>query len=222
MVDDMLSGGHSPQMCRTIESTRPGMNDSLERSRGVREQYVAPLYLSLLHANFAHRRPYFEGHSDTERVAVCTRIARAATTISDEQIAELLSEPDWRGRLVAGWFVGLSRRVSFIDRIASLLLASQQTYAGQGYCIALALIGNDECRKYLRNYLSQYLPIQGRFYDQEWAIGALAYIEGIRPQEFLLPELWAEAQGRMNPSDAIERFSELVAHLDNNHMRVVA
>jgi Family of unknown function (DUF6000) len=110
----------------------------------------------------------------------------------------------------------------FVNQIAALLLASEMTYAGQGFCVALGLIGGDECRNHLRAYLSRYLPLRGRFYDQQWAIGALAYIEGDQPEEYLLPELWADAQTRMNPSDSIQKFSELVSYLDQHRMRVVA
>jgi hypothetical protein len=121
--------------------------------------------------------------------------------------------------LVAGWLVGLSKRAAFVDEIAALLLASEQTYASQGYCVALALIGNDKCRKYLRAYLSKYLPFSGRFYDQEWAIGALAHIEHAAPEEYLLPKLWADGDRHMHPSAAIERFSALIAYLNAKHIQ---
>lgn len=199
------------------------MSTFLENTRAVREQFVRPVYLSLLHANFAwHTELHMRGQSEADVAAIRARIARGAREISDEQIAQLLADREWRGRLVAAWFVGLSRRLAFIDQIGALLLASELTYSGQGFCVALGLIGGDACRNHLREYLSQYLPLRGRFYDQEWAIGALAHIERTRPEEYLLTELWADERNRMNPSGAIQRFSELVAYLDRHQMRVVA
>jgi hypothetical protein len=198
----------------------------LEETRAIREEFVRPIYLSLLHANFARRSvagPPPLGRPESELSAIRAQIVVAAKTISDEQLKKLLSIREWRGRLVAGWLVGLSKRAAFVDEIADILLASEMVYAGQGYCVALGLIGDDKCRNHLRAYLSKYLPLSGRFYDQQWAIGALVHIELNSPDEFLLPELWVDGDRHMipPPSQAIQRFSELVDYLNLNQMRVV-
>ncbi len=188
-------------------------------------QFVAPLYLHLLNANFAWRsaiHPHLATRSEDECAIIRDQISAAARHISDEQIRALLTDRGWRNRLVAGWLVGLSKRADFVDEIAGLLLASEQAYAGQGYCIALGLIGDDKCRKHLRAYLSKYLPLCGRFYDQEWAIGALAHIEGTPPEEVLLPDLWTDGDRHMHPSDAIQRFKALVEYMNGKRMRIVA
>jgi hypothetical protein len=195
----------------------------LEDTRALREEFVRPLYMSLLDANFTRRMnlgAHQMGRTENDLSTVRAQIVVAAKTISDEQIRSLLSIPEWRGRLVAGWLVGLSMRTAFVEEIAELLLASKLVYAGQGYCVALGLIGDDICRKYLREYLSKYLPLLGRFYDQEWVIGALAHIERNPPKEFLLSELWIDGNRRMNPLEAIQSFSELVAYLNVNQMRI--
>jgi hypothetical protein len=91
------------------------MSNFLEKTRDVREQFVRPVYLSLLHANFARRTDLVlrqMGHSETDLAAIRTDIVTGARVVTDEQIAELLSDREWRGRLVAGWFVGLSKRVA--------------------------------------------------------------------------------------------------------------
>jgi hypothetical protein len=197
--------------------------NSLERSRAVREEFVKPLYLRLLHANFT--RPATTGSpeqgAEGEMTAVRTQIVSAARVISYEQIHALLSDREWRGRLVAGWLVGLSMRTDFIDPIADLLLASKQPYSGQGFCVALGLIGNDKSRQYLREYLAKYLPLDGRFYDQDWAIGALTHIEKKSPQEFLAQELWTEGERTMDSSQGIARFASLVEFIDAHRMRIV-
>src|SRR5579863_1545390 len=195
-------------------SREPVMTAPFEKTHAVREQFVRPVYLELLHANFTRRTGVqlrLTGREDNEIANIRARIATNAKMVSDGQIEELLAEREWRGRLSAGWYVGLSKRIAFADRIAALLLDSELTYAGQGFCVALGLIGSDNCRRYLRAYLSKYLPLQGRFYDQQWAIGALAYIERTQPEEYLLPELWAEGHN-WNPLDAIQRFSDMVGY----------
>jgi len=93
------------------------------------------------------------------------------------------------------------------------LLASELTYAGQGYCVAMGLIGGFTCQCHLRDYLNKYLPLRGRFYDQTWAIGALAQIEGSPPRDFLEPTLWTDRKGRLDPGAAIKRFQDLVDYL---------
>lgn len=199
------------------------MTTPFEKAHAAREQFVKPVYLDLLHANFAREtgvKLCLTGHSENEMTAIRAQIVTSARTISDRQIEELLAEREWRGRLAAAWYVGLSKRAVFTDEIAALLLASELTYAGQGFCVALGLIGSHECRKHLRAYLSKYLPLQGRFYDQQWAIGALAYVERTQPKEYLLPELWAEAQN-WDPLNAIQRFSDMAGYLDHHQMRVV-
>jgi hypothetical protein len=199
------------------------IRERFERNRGVCEQFVVPIYRSLLNANFTRppRDADLGGRTEQERDAICAQIVTAAKAISDEQIAALLSGPGWRERLVAGWLAGLSKRRSFVETIGGLLHASQQTYAGQGYCVALGLIGDSECRGYLREYLSKYLPLNGRFYDQHWAIGALTHLEGSAPEELLAPELWTSGSRSIDPLAWIESFAGLVELLDKHDMRVV-
>lgn len=178
----------------------------LDETRALREQFVRPLYLSLLHANFIQRPT-----GDPEIIR--SQIATAASVISDEQISRLLMTREWRGRLVAGWCVGLSGRVAFVDEIAALLIESSQTYAGQGYCFALGLIGDDRCRVHLQRYLSEYLPLRGRIYDQLWAIGALAHIDEKLSAQFLAPELWTSDRSVLDPAKGIRMFREIVEYL---------
>src|SRR5215831_10885713 len=127
----------------------------------LRDAFVRPLYLRLLHGNFARL-------SEADGEGFRRAAASAASSISDKQIRRLLTEREWRGRLCAAWFIGLSNRVSFIRLIAEMLLASEMGYAGQGYCAALGLIGGDESARFLRSYLEAYLPLRGRIYDQDW------------------------------------------------------
>ena len=183
----------------------------LEETRLLREQFVKPLCLSLLHANLIRRTA---GESEIIRF----QLIETARMISNEQISSLLKVREWRGRLVAGWCIGLSGRVAFVDEIAKLLIESQMTYAGQGYCVALGLIGDDRCRSHLQSYLSVYLPLRGRIYDQLWAIGALVHIDEKLSEQFLAPELWTSDGSGLDPVKGIRQFRELVAYLAHHGM----
>jgi hypothetical protein len=176
----------------------------------LRASFVRPFYLSLLHGNFT------DGTVPKNK-DLPSQLAGAAKAISDEEIDCLLAEREWRGRLTAAWLAGLSRRSKFVAPIVGLLMASELVYAGQGYCVALGLIGNDECVGGLRSYLRKYLPLNGRFYDQHWALGALAHIEGYPPNEFLDSVLWAEANDD-RALDGVRRFQEIVLYLRRHHM----
>jgi len=130
-------------------------------SATIEARLVNPFYLSLLNGNFVE-----------EDANIATRAAEAARAASDLEIERLLAKPDWRGRLCAAWFIGLSRRAHFVPRIGDLL-ARDTTYAGQGYCAALGLIGTQECVGHLNFYLES-----GREDLRSWVIDALAQIEG--------------------------------------------
>jgi hypothetical protein len=170
----------------------------------VREEFVRPFYLKLLQGNFAHQDEGGEFNS---------QLASAASAISDDQLSRLLAEKEWRGRLCAGWLVGLSGRATFVTSIGEKLLASEVAYAGQGYCAALGLIGGKQSAEPLRAYLGRYLPLAGRFYDQDWALGALANIEGAPPAEFLAPDLWRDSKGKMDWKEGLEAFGAVVSHV---------
>lgn len=176
----------------------------------LRDTFVRPFYLGLLHGNLIHFDKY-------KISAFSTELQAAATSISDEQLGHLLNL-SWHGRLCAGWFIGLTKRASFVRLIGEMLLASESVFAGQGYCVALGLIDDKECARLLHAYLRTYLPPNGRFYDQDWAIGALAHIEGSPPREYLRQELWRDGDQIIDPAQGIETFQEIVAYLRQYRM----
>src|SRR5262249_9037122 len=141
------------------------------------------------------------------------QIAQAARNIKDDDLEALLNVPEWRGRISAAWFIGLRRRSTFVPKIGDLLFKSELVYAGNGYCVALGLIGSAEFKTHLRNYLFEYLPLRGRRYNQDWAIGALSYIEGSAPKEFLEQSLWTEESFRIDPNAGINRFAEVANYV---------
>lgn len=84
----------------------------------LRDVFVRPYYLSLLHANFMG--------VNKDDAAFPARVAEAAATISDQEIEYLLRSSGWRERLVAGWFAGLTNRSSFASRLESYFLPARK------------------------------------------------------------------------------------------------
>ncbi|QFZ71880.1 hypothetical protein GFH48_00010 [Streptomyces fagopyri] len=144
-------------------------------------------YLDLLHGNF--RRLPAE-----ERTRFLQALGLDSRSVTDAEL-EFMLQPNWRSRITAAWMIGLDRREQFREPIGELLLASELTYAGQGYCIALALLGTPADAALLSAYLDRYLRRPECRYDQEWALGALLHLDHALDTEhaagFLKPEgLW--------------------------------
>lgn len=185
------------------------MQDDPSELDSIFNRYVipcgVPVYLSLLHGNLM-------SHEAKQAVGLPQLIAASAKEITDVQLTRLLVEREWRGRLTAAWYIALTRRANFVERITASLLASEQCFAGQGYCLALGLIGGKQCEEGLRAYLTKYLPPR-LLYDQQWAIGALAHVNCAPPSEFLEPSLWKMDKGEMDPARGIKFFADLVTYL---------
>jgi Family of unknown function (DUF6000) len=130
-----------------------------------------PRYMWLLHGNFTTK-------DKAQRTPFLRQLAGAARQISDGELATLLGG-EWRSRLTAAWLIGLDRREQFRDQIGERLLASQDVYAGQGYCVSLARLATAADASPLAAYLDAYLPQLDKRYDQDWALGALLHLDVI-------------------------------------------
>nr|WP_062335055.1 DUF6000 family protein [Herbidospora sakaeratensis] len=114
---------------------------------------------------------------DHEAIRFGRALAKDARRITDHELGVLL-DGEWRARLTAAWLIALERRVLFRDRLAVLLLESELVYAGAGYCVALARLGEAEDAGILCAYLDRYLPQTEKRYNQPHALGALLYLDG--------------------------------------------
>ena len=148
--------------------------DDVELTAAIR-RYVNPetgnieRYGWLLHGNFMRM-------DKAARTTFLRQLARSARQASDHELATLL-DSEWRSRLTASWLIGFGCREQFRGRIGELLLASELTYAGQGYCLALARFAATADAELLAAYLDTYLPQSGKRYDQPWALGALLHLD---------------------------------------------
>jgi hypothetical protein len=172
----------------------------------ISERWVSPVYLRLLHGNFRHLL-LAEELSDKRSQEILT-FRRCVAEVTPEIVTILLRQPEWRARLVGGWYAGLRGWRQFRDELGTLLVESRLCFAGQGYCAALACCADAASAEYLRRYLEVWLPQTDRDYDQHWALPALAWIDrrlGTQhAADYLAPgglwDQWAAASGHEGPA----------------------
>lgn len=111
-----------------------------------------------------------------ERATFLRELGCDAQQITDLEL-ELLLRPNWRYRTVAGWVIGLDRRERFRRRIGELLMASELTYAYEGYCIALGMLGTHDDAALLSAWLNRHLRLPECRYDQPRAPGILRHLD---------------------------------------------
>jgi len=168
--------------------------------------------MRLLHANFLNE-------SETERQQFAHLFLDAATRIPGPELDRWLCST-WRESLTAAWIIGLTRAREYHDGIREKLLASSTFFAGQGFCFAMARFETPAAAEALCEYLDHYLPVEDREYDQEWAIGALAWLDGRlgsqRAGVFVEDsQLWSvtfggRRIGSLNPSRGIDKMREVM------------
>lgn len=147
--------------------------DDAELMTAIRRYVIGPgnvaRYLKLLGGNFM-------AMDEAQRALFLQQLAQSARQASDHDLTMLL-DSDWRPRLTASWLIELARHDQFRERIGDLLLASEVTYAGQGYCLALARFATAADGELLTAYLDAYLQQPDKRYDQHWALGALLHVD---------------------------------------------
>lgn len=198
-------------------SVRIPTNDDPELMTAIRRYVSTPdgpvrRYLKLLHGNFT-------ALPDPERTAFRHALIDDAEHITDQDLSTLL-DSEWRSRITAAWLIAADRRHSFRERVGDLLLASELTYSGQGYCIALARLGTTTDAEILTAYLDHYLRRPDCRYDQPWALGALMHLDQqlgcSYAADLIAPNgLWDSWAGDMpGPQDQRRRTADLCSELD--------
>ncbi len=104
-------------------------------------------------------------------------LATAWQEIDESLALRLLSEFNWRPRLVGAYFVALKRMNEHEDLVGRLLLRSDVCDAGRGYCLALARLGTPAGLDYIKRYLDYYLTRTELWFEQSDAMAALAYFD---------------------------------------------
>lgn len=154
------------------------------------QRWVSPFYLKILHGNYAARRVTDESREQFNSEA------RSALKAITPDIAATLIGGYWREAITGSWFAGLKRFEECREPIGELLLASKTCYAGQSHAFAMACFADDVSAQYLTRYLDTYLRRKECYYDQNWAMPALMWIDHVRATNhadvFLAPDgLWS-------------------------------
>lgn len=109
--------------------------------------------------------------------AIEAGLAPQLSEITPSLVLELLSQFNWRPRLMGAVFVALRRFEELEELIGRLLLRSDVCYAGRGYCVALARLNTPTSAGWLREYLGYYLTRPELWFDQADAMAALLYLD---------------------------------------------
>ena len=131
------------------------------------EKWVKPLYFGL-------NKPHVENF-----------VRQHKSLITDDLIIQLLERYDWRPRKTAAYLCALTGRISFLDQMGRLLLRSDVCCAGSTYCMALAEFNTSESIYFLTQYLDYYLTKTDLWFDQNCAMGAVAYLDKINSTRIL-------------------------------------
>ncbi|WP_425395919.1 DUF6000 family protein [Aeoliella sp.] len=153
------------------------------------DKWVSPFYPNILHGNYTSDREVGQ-----KREQFNANVRAALESITPEIAARLIGDA-WREAITGSWLAGLKPLVKCRDLIGEVLLASRSCYQGQSHAFAMACFADDASIDYLKQYLNTYLRQIDCYYDQDWAMPALMWIDGRRgtnhAEEFLAPGgLW--------------------------------
>jgi hypothetical protein len=126
------------------------------------DKWVAPFYMSRLWG------------ADEQ---VISSFMTAAKEIDPDIVSKLLGDFDWRARICGAYLAAVKNYKQFEDIIGKHLLKSEVSYAGAGYCLALAIFETDNAKNYLKTYLEYYLDRNDLWFDQADAFCAIEYLD---------------------------------------------
>jgi hypothetical protein len=138
----------------------------------------------------------------------------------------LLGYFNWRPRLVGAYLAALKELRSLTQLIGHLLLRSDVCYAGRGYCVALAQFSTPESTGFLLEYLAYYLTKHDLWFDQNYAMGAIGYLDsrnGTNNLESMMPKWTAFVANKpyWDLQKSLTQFEGLMAKLDAVSARCV-
>lgn len=173
---------------------------TIQHPREVGQEHVVARYVSVGNRYLSLQGGNFLRLGDDERTAFTDALRSDAVQVSAEEIEALLGY-EWRARLTAAWMIGITRRTEWRERLGDMLLASELTCAGEGYCYALARFGEHRDAEILVSYLQHYLPRLEDRYDQGPALDALLRLDSLLgasyAEQFTAPggvwERWVDA-----------------------------
>lgn len=136
--------------------------NNFELTSDLIKKWVAPYYMEI-------------GSYDSENCL--TRIKKTKNEITKEVVLSLLGDFNWRTRLVGTYFAAVKGYSDLINIIGTHLLKSEVCCVGHIYSLALAFFNSNKCIEYLNVYLNYYLTKPHLYFDQEYVMGAIFYLD---------------------------------------------
>ena len=142
------------------------------------KRWVSPFYLRILHGNYASRIVVGD-----ERQQFNSDVHNALDKITPE-ITTRLIRGHWRESITGSWFAGLKRYTELCPDIGDLLVESKTCFAGQSHAFAMACFADGDSAAFLKSYLDIYLRRLDCYYDQNWAMPALMWIDHVNSSDY--------------------------------------
>ncbi|RAY12297.1 hypothetical protein DPM19_26695 [Actinomadura craniellae] len=113
---------------------------------------------------------------EPRRSLLVRSLGEDASLITDDEL-DLLLTSEWRARLTAAWLIGLDLRTGYRDRLGELLYDGSFVKANAGYALAFARFGQHPDAMFLATALAHKLSEPEPFYERDFVIGALLYLD---------------------------------------------
>lgn len=166
------------------------------------EKWVVPFYMTV----------FSQLSQETEQ-----QFLAIYSEIDYEIVMKLLSDFNWRIRIVGAYFAALKNLTELEEIIGNHLLKSEVCYAATGYYLALANFGTEKAQNYLKEYLDYYLTRKDLWFDQGDALAALFWMDENATKEY--ESLWSDFVAD-KPYWKLERYKENFAKSMENLERI--
>ncbi len=179
-----------------------------ELSQDFLTKWVSPFYMTGLNDDFFKEKLLEVSHD-----------------LSEDIVFQLLSDFNWRTRIVGAYFTAIMKYDAFEHTIGNLLLRSDVCYAGAGYCFALASFNSDTSRKYLLEYLDYYLKKKNLWFDQCTAMSGIRYLDDqndtdIFPEYLPRWKKFVRNKPNWDLDSSITSFSEIMNTIEELRMNI--
>ena len=160
---------------------------------------------------------YMVGFNNTDQFISDYKNVKADLNI--EIAKQLFGDFNWRTRIVGSYFSAIENFIELEDIIGIYLLKSEVSYAGDGYCLALASFNTKNGIEYLKKYLEYYLNKKDLHFDQRIVMSALNWTDkmnGTNEMGNFLPlyQEWVSDKYSQDINQSIEHFEKQMEQLN--------
>lgn len=150
-------------------------------------------------------------------------IKKVKNEITPEICLLLLGDFNWRTRGVGAYFAAVKGYTNLLDIIGVHLLKSEVCCVGHVYALVFAFFNTPESREYLIKYLNYYLTTPRLYFDQEWVMKAILYLDKINGTNNYSEQFnnWKLFEEKQRPIED-ETILVLAKHLEESQGESVA